>query len=751
MSREHRITCPLCEAMCGLRVTVDDAGRVGRITGDPDDVWSRGYLCPKGTALGHLHEDPDRLRQPMVKGPDGVHRPVSWDQAWAEVERVLRPVLDEDGASAVTVYVGNPVAHNLSLSRYIGAVIGMGQAVGMQTYYSPATVDQWPLNVVGALLFGGMWEAPVPDLDRTDHLVVLGANPAASQGSMLSAPDVLGRLRAIRERGGSVVVVDPRRTRTAEQASEWVPVRPGTDALLLFAVLRTLAEEGLLRDHEHLRGKVSGLAEVLALAEPFTPERVAGPTGVPADRIRRLARDLAAASSPVLYGRIGTCTQEFGTLSTWLIFVLNVALGAVDRVGGSLFPIAGAWSPMFLKPPDQDQPGWRFGRTRSRVRGAPEVLGQYPVTCLPEEIETPGPGRIRALITVAGNPAVSAPAAASMDRALGSLDALIAVDNWLNETTRHAHVVLPGTSPLEHGHADDLYWMYALRSCLKWSDPVFPLQGDRPDEWEILLRLGGALLGTPVPEVDVPAMDEVYVGGLVQSLCATAGTPLTGRDADAALAALAGTGPERLVDLGIRLGPFGDSLGARPDGLTLARLREHPGGLDLAELQAGRLDEVLSTPSGTIELVHDLLSDDVPRLLARLDRAEPGLVLTSRRHLRSNNSWLHNVPSLMKGADRCTLLLHPRDADAAGLVDGQLARVTTTEGEVELPVQVSAEMMPGVVSLPHGWGHDRPGTRMAVAHAHAGVNSNLLNPGDLLDVPSGTLAVNGVPCSVAPA
>ena len=738
MSTERRVICPLCEAMCGLRVTVGDAPThaIGRITGDVDDVWSRGHLCPKGTALGHLHDDPARLRRPVVRRDDGSHHEVSWDDAWEEVERRLRPVLDTDGAAALTVYVGNPVAHNLALARYIGALIGMGQAVGMGSYYSPATVDQWPLNLVSAKLYGGMWNSPVPDLERTDHLLILGANPAASQGSMLSAPDIMGSLRAIRERGGSVVVVDPRRTATAARASAWVPVRPGTDALLLFAVLRTLAHDGLLREHPHLAGRVTGLAEVVALAEPFTPEAVAGPTGVPAEKVRQIAHDLAAATAPALYSRIGTCTQEFGSLTTWLVHVIGVALGAVDRAGGMLFPEPASWSPMFLKPPDQTGPGWETGRFHSRVRGAPEVLGQFPVSCLAEEITTPGEGRIRALVTVAGNPAVSAPGARALAAALPRLDAMISVDNWLNETSRQAHVVLPGLSPLEQPHTDDLYWMYAVRSCVKWTDAAVTPPTDRPTEWQVLLRLAGALLGTPTSEVDVAAMDDLYTHGLVEMLCASDGTPLTGRDPAQAVAALRGHGPERLADLGIRLGAWGDRLGVVRDGLTLEEVRRHPDGLDLGGLEPGRLDAVLTTPSGTVELVHDELVGDVPRLLERLTRADPGLVLTSRRHLRSNNSWLNAVPALTRGPDRCTLLMHPDDADRAGVTHGQTVQVSTREGRLAVPVAVSDEMMPGVVSLPHGWAHER--------------NSNLLNPGDVVDVPSGTLVVNGVPCRVGP-
>ncbi len=731
--------------MCGLRVTVEQ-GIATSVRGNADDVWSRGHLCPKGASLQQIHHDPNRLRQPLLRTASGEHVPVSWEDAFAETERVLRPVLDRYGARAVTVYIGNPVAHNLALETYVGALIGMAGAAGMPAYYTPGTVDQWPLNVVSALLFGGMRNSPVPDLDRTDHLMMLGANPSASQGSMLSAPDIMGRLAAIGARGGRVVVVDPRRTQTARRASEWVPVRPGTDALLLFAILDTLAERGDIRRPPHLRGMVDGLDDVIAFAAEFSPERVADTTGIPAPTIRRLAADLSAAERPVVYSRIGACTQEFGTLATWLVFVLNVALGSVDAPGGALFPKAAVWSPMFMKPPDQDGPGWRFGRFHSRVRQAPEVLGQFPISALAEEIDTPGDGQIRGLITVAGNPAVSAPGAGRLDAALGGLDAMVSVDNWLNETTRHAHVILPGLSPLERPHCDDLYWMYSLASCVKWSDPVLPPAPDRPAEWELMLRLAGAMLGTPVPDVDVAAMDDLYTQGIIYTACQAADTPLFGRDPAEVFGSLKGVGPERLIDLGIRVGPWGDDLGTKPDGLTLEGVRRHPDGLRLGELEPGRLAEALTTPSGRIELMHPLLAADIPRLAARIDRGSDDLVLTSRRHLRSNNSWLHNVSSLMRGKDRCTLLIHPGDAERLDVADGQPVEVSTSEGSLVVTAEVSDEMMPGVVSLPHGWGHGVAGTRLDVANAHPGVNSNLLNPAELIDVPSNTQVVNGVPC-----
>jgi anaerobic selenocysteine-containing dehydrogenase len=746
-------TCPLCEAMCGLKVSVT-AGKVTDIRADPDDVWSQGYLCPKGTTLGHLYEDPDRLRRPLVKGDDGVHREVSWDEAFEEIERRLRPILDSDGAAAVTSYIGNPIAHNLSLGQYVGAFIGMAQAAGMTQIYSAGTVDQWPNNVASALMYGNMWAFSVPDIERCDYLLMLGANPSASQGSLLATRDIMGRLAALRKRGGKFLVVDPRRTRTAEASDEWIAIRPGTDALLLFAILHTLTSENLVQVTPKLQKKVSGLDEVLALAADFSPEDVADTCGIPAESIRRIARDLTRTQRSAVYGRIGTCTQEFGTLAQWLIETINIAIGTLDRAGGKMFPKAVTWSLMNVKPPDQPADGWEFGRWHSRVRGAPEILGQFPVSCMAEEIATPGQGRLRALITLAGNPVISAPDSAALDAALPKLDCMISVDNSLNETTRHAHVILPGLSPLEQGHHDDLLWQFAVRSAARWSDPVFEPEAGRPAEWQILLRLAGAMLGMPANEDQSEALDEAFFTGVVGTLVETSYSPIAGRDAEticAETSRLSPSGPERMLDLIIRMGPFGDDFGNRPGGLTLAEVKKHPHGLDLGELQEHRLDDIIQTPSGKIELIHKHLTNDVARLRESLNRERPAFVLTSRRHLRSNNSWMHNTPSLLKGRDRCTLLIHPDDAARVGVSNGAKARVRSTAGEVVVAAEVSDEMMPGVVSLPHGWGHDRPGTRMSVAATRPGVNSNLLNPGTLVDVPSGNAIVNGVPVEISPA
>ncbi len=736
-------TCPLCEAMCGLQLHVED-GRVTLIRPNRDDVWSKGFICPKGTTLGHIHEDPDRVRVPMVRDGE-TWREVSWDDAFARCEELLRGVIDRHGMEAVTAFVGNPTAHNYSLSRYVAAFIAMS---GISPIYSSGTVDQWPKNVVCQLLYGNMWQIPAPDVARTHYWLVMGANPHASMGSLLARPDVLGDIERIRERGGRTVVVDPRRTGTAERADEWVPIVPGTDAAFLLAIVHVLFADGLVTLGD-VADLVDGVDDVDAVAREFTPEVVSHACGVPAETIRRLAHEIAAAPSAAVYGRIGLCNQEFGTLASWLVDVVNILTGNFDRPGGLMFGNPIAW-PISSLPNPAFAEGAAFGRFHSRVRGAPEVLGQFPVSCLAEEIATPGDGQLKALVTIAGNPVISAPESQRLDDALPMLECMISVDNWINETTRHAHVLLPGLSPLEQPHYDEMIWSWASRSAGKWSPAVFPPDPARPDEWEVLLGLAAICLGQPPTTEVVRGLDDAFFSGLVAAKCADDTSPVFGRDPQEIVAAYDAGGPDRMADFAVRSGRWGDGYGARPDGLTLQHFKDEPNGIDLGPM-VPRVREVLRTPSRRIEVAPRYITDDAARLRARLERPRDGLVLVSRRQVRSKNSWLHNVRVLMKGKDRCTLLVHPDDASRLGLVDGALARVASEAGSVEVPVEVSDEMMLGVVCLPHGWGHDRPGTRQSVASEHAGVNNNHLAPGRLVDAISGNAVVNGIPVDVVPA
>jgi anaerobic selenocysteine-containing dehydrogenase len=728
MATHHR-TCPLCEAMCGLEIETEGT-QVVRIRGDRDDVWSKGFLCPKGASLGQLHHDPDRLREPMVR--DGEEwREVTWEEAFARCEELLHAVVAEHGRESVTVYMGNPNVHSYSLSRYSGAVPGLG---GVERIWSAGTVDQWPKNLVCAELFGNPWNIPIPDVANTDLFVVMGANPHASNGSILAFPDLLGEIDRIRGRGGRTIVIDPRRTGTAERADEWLPIVPGTDAALLLAVVHVLDHDDLV-DLGSVAGRVQGVEAVLSAARPFSPESVATWCGVDAERIRTLARDLATTPRAVVYGRIGLCNQEFGTLASWLVEVVNVLTGHFDADGGSRFPrpaIATISSTARRRGPA------RRGRWTTRVSGTPEVLGQAPLACLAEEIDTPGEGSIRGLITIAGNPALSAPDAGRLQAALPQLDAMISIDNYLNETTRHAHVILPGLSFLEQPHCDEALWDFALRAVARWSPALFD-PGDRPAEWEICLRLGAILGGAAAADVDVDGLDDAWVG------MRAARHGLTGSEPEPPGL----RGPDRIVDMTLRVSPFGDRYGEDPDGLTLERLRQHPHGLDFGPSVAA-LDDVLRTASGAIELAPDSILDDLARLRDRMADPRPPLVLIGRRHVRSNNSWMHNLPALMKGKDRSTLLVHPDDAAARAVDTGDRVRVTSAAGSVTAVVEVSDEICAGVVSLPHGFGHGQPGTRSAVANERPGPNTNVLIPPDALDVPSGNAAVNGVPVEVGP-
>jgi anaerobic selenocysteine-containing dehydrogenase len=738
----HYRTCPFCEATCGLEIETDD-GAVVSVRGDAKDVFSHGFICPKAYGLKQLHEDPDRLTAPLIRR-EGELVEAGWDEAFGEIDRRLRPIIDRHGPNAVAVYIGNPNAHNLSALLYGPAWL---RVLGTRNIYSASTVDQMPKQVAAGLMFGTMLSIPVPDVDRCEHLLLLGANPLVSNGSLLTAPDMRGRLRRIRERGGKVVVVDPRRTRTAEAADEHHFIRPGADALLLAAMGCTLVEEGL-DSPGRLAEIANGLERVRELVRSFPPEAVADACGIPAGDIRRMARELAAAERAAVYARIGTCTQEFGTLASWLVDVLNVMTGNLDREGGAMFARAAAGQRNSSGAHGRGK-GVRFGRWASRVRGLPEVYGELPAACLAEEIDTPGEGQVRALVTVAGNPLVSTPNAARLEGAVDTLDFMLALDIYLNETTRHADVILPGPEPLEKSHYDVALYQLAARNVANYSPPV--LGGAGPPEWQVLLRLAGVVAGQG-PNAELEALDRLVVETVVRREVAQPGSAVEGRDPAELMAALEPRrGPERILDFMLRTGPYGDGFDGANGGLTLAVLERNPHGVDLGPLEP-RLPDALRTPSGRIELAPEPIVEDLGRLGAALEQPRNGgMVLVGRRQLRSNNSWMHNLPALVKGKERCTMHVHPDDAERLGLDEGGPALVRSAAGELEAPVEITDAIMPGVVSIPHGWGHDAPGMRLRVAADHAGVNSNRLADETAVDPLSGNAVLNGIPVEVGPA
>ncbi|MFD5555897.1 molybdopterin-dependent oxidoreductase [Streptomyces sp. NPDC127068] len=734
--------CPLCEATCGLALTIEGTA-VTRACGDRDDVFSHGFICPKGALFGSVDGDPDRLTRPLLRRR-GRLTETGWDEAFDAVAAGLRPVIETYGPNAVGVVLGNPNVHTVAGVLYPPLLVN---GIGTRSLFTATTLDQMPKHVSSGLLYGDAHAIPVPDLDRTDHLLLLGANPVESNGSLCTAPDFPGRLEALRARGGTLTVIDPRRTSTARLADRHVAIRPGTDALLLAAMVNVLFAE----DRVHLRDLAPHVAQVPELGRAlveFTPEAVSDACDVPAGTIRDLARELAQAPTAAVYGRIGSSTVLFGTLASWLVDVLNILTGNLDRPGGVLFPQSAT-----DRPPRPVGPGSGFtlGRWRSRVSGHPEVKGELPFAALSEEIDTPGAGvpgglgggPLRALVTSATNPVLSAPDGDRLDRALAGLDFMVSVDPYLNETTRHAHVVLPPPRPSRTPHYDFAFNMLAVRNQARYSRPAVPLDAGAMAETEIHARLvlaATGLHGADPSEVDACVVDSA----LVQAVADPSG-PVHGRDPHALAAELDGEGgAERRLDLMLRLGPYGDGFGARPGGLTLRRLLDAPHGVDLGPLRP-RLPQPLATRSGRVELLPPPIAADLTRLaLARHDRPG-GFVLVGRRHLRSGNSWLHNVPGFGGGSQSCTLHVHPEDARRLGLAEGGRVRVRGSGGEVAAQVEITDSVRPGVVSLPRGWGHDRPGTRLRVAAAMPGVNVNQLLDGSLLDPLSGTAVLNAVP------
>ena len=703
--------------MCGLQVEIDGE-EVVSIRGDERDVFSRGHVCPKATALKDLYDDPDRLKRPVRREGDRW-KAISWDEAFDEVVDRIHEIQQAHGRDAVGTFVGNPNAHNFGT-----LVFGppFYRILRSKNRFSATSCDQLPLMLASYFMFGHQLLFPVPDVDRTDFMMLIGANPLASNGSIMAAPGIKKRLEGIGRRGGKVVVIDPRRCETARAADEHVFIRPGTDALLLLGLLHEVCTAGV--DLGRLSSSMKNLDRVLEIAQAHPPEQSEAITGVPAETVRRLAREFRAAPKAVVYGRVGTCTQEFGGLCMWLINVLNALTGNLDEPGGSMFS-----SPAIdVRAKIAGFGGGRgsFGRWRSRVRGFPEFGGELPAAVMAEEILTPGEGQIRAMITVAGNPVLSTPNGAQLDRAYESLDFAVSIDFFINETSRHANIILPPVSPIERSHYDLALYLTGVRNVAKYSPAPFALKEGELDDWQIITELASRLIARRHGKLSK------------QHLAAR----LTQR-----------AGPERVLDLGLRLGPYGRGLNPLGTGLSLGKLRKNPHGIDLGPLQS-TLPEGLPDKHGPIDLAPDLFVNDLERLRARFVAGgtavtDGQLLLIGRRHLRSNNSWMHNSQRLMKGKSRCTLMINPEDAERRGVKSGDVVTVSSRVNQVAAPAEVTSDMMPGVVSLPHGFGHGREGVKLSVATNHAGVSVNDLTDDELIDVLSGTAAFSGVPVTVA--
>jgi anaerobic selenocysteine-containing dehydrogenase len=713
----HYRTCNLCEAICGIEIEVEPFQRLS-IRGDKDDPFSRGYICPKAVALQDIHFDKDRLKHPVRRTPRAWQR-IGWDEAFSEVTQNLKRIRAQHGRNSLATYLGNPTVHNYAALLFAPGFI---RSLRTRNRFSATSVDQLAHHLASFLMFGHQLLLPVPDVDRTDFFLILGANPAVSNGSMMTAPGMARRLEEIRQRGGKVILIDPRHNETARLVTEHLFIRPGTDVLFLLALLHVVFDERFTH-LDHLASFTKSVDQVASLVAQFPPERVAPITRINADQIRRLAREFAAARSAVCYGRIGLSTQEFGGVCQWLINVLNIVTGNLDRPGGAMFPLP-AFDP--LSAPESVAPRGSFARWHSRVRKLPEFAGELPVAALAEEILTEGPGQIKALVTLAGNPVLSTPNGRVLDRALASLEFMVSIDFYINETTRHAHIILPPTNSLERGHYDLALHLLAVRNTTKYSPALFKPDDDTRHDWEILAELQ-TRMGT---------------NGAFGSLLRGVRNKFVKQF----------FGPERMLDLGLRFGPYGAGLKPSAKGLTLRKLRQAPHGIDLGPLTPC-LPERLRTADKCIELAPEILVKDVERVRTKLLETTAAdsnghLLLIGRRQLRSNNSWLHNSERMVKGKPRCTILMNPNDAADRDLISGQNVLVRSRVGEVVLPVEVSDEMMAGVVSIPHGWGHDRSGNRLEVAQQHAGASINDLTDNQAIDALCGTAAFNGTPVTV---
>ena len=707
-TQTHYRTCNLCEAMCGIEI-VTEGEQILSIKGDKQDDFSRGHICPKATALKDLHEDPDRLRQPMERINDEWHE-ISWEEALDKTAAYLKAVQKKYGRDAVGTYLGNPNVHNLGSMLYGRELL---HALRTKNKFSATSVDQLPHHLIAHKLFGHQLQIPVPDIDHCEYFLIIGGNPVASNGSIMSVPDVKNRLKAITQKGGQVVVIDPRLTETAEIASQHHFIKPGSDVLLLLAMIHTLFKEQLATPG-HLKAITPEWSQLALDVAPYPAERVAPLIGMEAATIRQLVRDFSAAKTAVCYGRMGVSVQQFGTLSQYLIMLLNILTGRLDSVGGMMFTQPAA---NLLKHTGKGH----FGRTRTRVRDLPGFSGELPVSALAEELLTEGEGQIKALVMMAGNPVLSTPNGQQLDKALAGLDFMVAIDFYLNESNRHADIILPPVSPLERSHYDLIFHLLAVRNTAKYSPALFKPKAEAKQDWEILLELSYRLRGKTDLKSQITHRAKMLLG------------------------------PEAQLDYMLRSGPYGGGFKLHK-GLSLSKLKSAPHGIDLGPLKPV-LPKALNTKNKQIQLHRSFFMADLSRVDSyffskQSNQSAHPFSLIGRRHVRSNNSWLHNSYRLVKGKSRCTLMLHPDDAQALNIENGQLVQASSRVGKVQLPAEITPAIMPGVVSIPHGFGHNKPGTRWKIAEAHAGVSINDLCDELAIDELSGNAVLNGVPVSL---
>ena len=686
----HARTCHICEANCGVLMTVR-GGEVVSVKGNPDHVLSEGFICPKATAIPDIQNDPDRLRRPIKKTGNGWEE-ISWARAFDEIAARLEQV--KSGPKVPAVFLGNPNAHVYATNFYMR---GFLKTWGNQGVYSATTLDQIPHMIAQKWIYGHNALYPVPDIDRTQYMIIVGGNPMASNGSIWTVPNFRGRVQRLQERGGKLVVVDPRRTETAKMADDHHFIRPGTDTAFFLALFCALEDENLIRPGR-LETDLENWPELRARLSGFDLAALSSRCGIPETDIRQMARCLAGEDPAILYGRMGVSVTRFGTLNHFLINMINLATGNVDREGGVMFP-----APL-VDPVERSGTG-SYGRYSTRLAGSPEVLGELPAAELAAEITTPGEGQIGALITIASNPVLSAPGGQHIAAALDTLDLMVSIDMYVTETTRHADFILPPCGPLERDHYPLFFAPLAIRNFAAYSRPLLEKADGSKEDWEILHGLTAAI------------------------------KKLSGEDEPPAIE------PKQILDQILRAGP---------QNISLAEIEAEENGYDMGPLKP-RLPERLKTDHGRIECMPEPVIADLETYAADFERGEPdGFLLIGRRHVRSNNSWLHNSRRLIKGPNRCTLMIHPKDAADLNLSDGEKARVFNHVGTVELETEISDDVMPGVVSIPHGYGHDKKGVKLSVAHERPGVSINDLTDPAVIDPLSGNAVLNGVPVQIEP-
>lgn len=687
MQEKHYRNCNLCEAICGIEITHAD-GKILAIAGDKLDPFSRGHICPKAVALRDIYEDPNRLRTPVERTSDGWQE-IGWDEAFDETVRRLSEIQTQFGRDAVAVYQGNPTVHNLGTMLNSRDLL---KALGTKNSYSATSVDQLPHHFASWAMLGHPFLIPIPDINRTDYFLILGANPLASNGSLMTSPDIINLLNAIKNRGGKIVLIDPRRTETTRVADEHFFVRPSTDAFLLLAMVHTLFSESLV-DLDRLAAFTEGIETLRAVSKDFSAEKAEEMTGIPADEIIRLTREFASAKSGVCYGRIGLSTQAFGGLCQWLINAINILTGNFDRAGGAMFT-APAFDLLQVAKGGNIHKRWQ-----SRVRKLPEFMGELPVSALAEEILTEGEGQIRALVTSCGNPVLSTPNGVQLDRALEGLDFMVSIDFYINETTRHADIILPPATNLESSHYDVIFNTFAVRNTAKYSAPLFAKAENARYDWQIFQELTARISGNLETMKPEP--------------------------------------PEFKLGLALQFGKY---------QMSLDTLKESPHGVDLGELQPC-LPGRLLTADKRINIAPEILVNDIERLKTSVgieNDPEFPFTLIGRRHLRDCNSWLHNSETLMKGKNRCTLMMNDADAREMSLENGQTVSVSSSVGTIELPLEVTDNIARGVVSIPHGYGHGRKGVKLDIAAEHPGVSINDLTDETVMDELTGNAAFSRV-------